>query len=215
MSLVDPKNEEATIYFESYGSFSKTLRAWLVAYGIGAPVLFVTEDTFSELLKYKDTMTPILGAFVFGICIQVIAALIYKASMWYIMWGVLNDDFKKTKREHVPKKGRTKKYSVEDIQQKIFELQGSVVSLDVSSHKISVFRFSTYSKASFFFMKDLNSAPIFGILLKPTRRIGEEKVASFIFFPKKFSIMRVEQIASSTATVIPFLIEPFFIIRVA
>lgn len=98
MSLVDPKNEEATIYFESYGSFSKTLRAWLVAYGIGAPVLFATEDTFSELLKYKDTMTPIIGAFVFGICIQVIAALIYKASMWYIMWGALNDDFKKTKR---------------------------------------------------------------------------------------------------------------------
>ena len=54
-----------------------------------------------------------------------------------------NKDFKKTKREHVPKKGRTKKYSVEDIQQKIFELQGSVVSLDVSTYK------NTHTKCKF------------------------------------------------------------------
>lgn len=29
-------------HFNNYADYSRTLRAWLVAYGIGGPVLFVT-----------------------------------------------------------------------------------------------------------------------------------------------------------------------------
>ena len=46
------------------------------------------------------------------------------------------------------------------------------------------------------FLNDLNFPPTFGILLKPVRRIGEEKVASVITFPIKLSIIFVEQTES-------------------
>ena len=31
-------------HFQNYSDYSRTLRAWLVAYGIGGPVLFLTND---------------------------------------------------------------------------------------------------------------------------------------------------------------------------
>jgi len=53
------------------------------------------------------------------------------------------------------------------------------------------------------------------LLLKPTNFIGEEKEALLIIFPKKFSIILVEQKLSSTATNMPFFSVPFLIIKVA
>src|SRR3990167_2588446 len=83
-----------------------------------------------------------------------------------------------------------------------------------------IFKFFTsqscvYFSASFLFLKDLKAAPTFGILLKPKMRTGAEAFALFIITPLKFSIMRVEQMQSSAATVIPFSKWPSFIIRVA
>lgn len=98
MSINDPGPEDAKEYIDSYKSFALTLRAWLVAYGIGAPVLFASQDAFSELLKNKSAVQPIIYAFLAGVSIQIVAAFLYKASMWYIMSGALDETFKSTYR---------------------------------------------------------------------------------------------------------------------
>ena len=35
-------------HFENYAEYAKTLRSWLVAYGIGGPVLFLTNKDAPE-----------------------------------------------------------------------------------------------------------------------------------------------------------------------
>ena len=98
MSICNPGSEEAKIYLDSYRSFSTTLRTWLVAYGIGAPVLFASQDAFSSLLTNKEIVFKVICLFLVGVSTQIISALLNKISMWYIMWGAMNEDFKSEKR---------------------------------------------------------------------------------------------------------------------
>ena len=53
MSVIDPGNEDTKTYFDSYRALASTLRTWLVAYGIGAPVLFASQSAFAEILKNR------------------------------------------------------------------------------------------------------------------------------------------------------------------
>ncbi len=85
-------------FYEPYAVFSRTLRAWLVAYGIGASVFFATQQSFARVLAQSNTAMPIIGFFLFGVSVQVIAALIYKYSMGYIYFGELDKGFQKTNR---------------------------------------------------------------------------------------------------------------------
>ncbi len=92
------KTKEDRGFYEPYAVFSRTLRAWLVAYGIGAPVLFATRDSFARTLAQPEAAMPVIGFFLFGVCVQVTAALIYKYSMGYIYFGELDKGFQKTRR---------------------------------------------------------------------------------------------------------------------
>lgn len=42
-------------YFQAYAEYSKVLRTWLVAYGIGAPVLLLTNE---PLAKSRQRLGP-------------------------------------------------------------------------------------------------------------------------------------------------------------
>lgn len=99
------KDREDRGFYEPYAVFSRTLRTWLVAYGIGAPVLFATQPFFARILAEAEVAMPIIGFFLFGVIVQVIAALLYKYSMGYIYFGELDENFQKTRRyriaEHV------------------------------------------------------------------------------------------------------------------
>lgn len=98
MSIQDPSVGDAKPYVEAYQRFATNLRAWLIAYGIGAPVLFASQDAFSSLLANTSAIAPVIYAFLAGMAVQVFAAFLYKATMWYIMWGALNEQFKLTRR---------------------------------------------------------------------------------------------------------------------
>jgi hypothetical protein len=91
------ENLEAA-FFQCYAGFSKTLRAWLVAYGIGAPALFASQNAFARLLQKTDLATTIFVTFLAGVALQVVAALIYKTCMWYMYWGASNAGFQKSLR---------------------------------------------------------------------------------------------------------------------
>ena len=88
-------------FYEPYAAFSRTLRTWLVAYGIGAPVLFASQDAFEPILKEPNKAALIIGLFLFGAMAQIIAAVIYKYVMGYIYFGELDEAFQKTRRHKV------------------------------------------------------------------------------------------------------------------
>ena len=85
-------------FFEPYASFSRTLRTWLVAYGIGAPVLFASQDAFVCILAKPIQGVIIIGLFLLGTMVQIIATFLYKYSMGYIYFGELKKEFMETRR---------------------------------------------------------------------------------------------------------------------
>ena len=71
-------------FYEPYAHFSRTLRAWLVAYGVGVPVLLVSQEFIAKAIIKAGTGGWITWLFLIGVAIQVLAALLYKYSMAYL-----------------------------------------------------------------------------------------------------------------------------------
>jgi hypothetical protein len=71
-------------YFESYSYFSRTLRGWMVAYGIGAPILVATQKELTVKLLATGYAKEVVLSFLFGVFIQILSALLYKYSFWML-----------------------------------------------------------------------------------------------------------------------------------
>jgi hypothetical protein len=74
-------------FFANYSEYAKTLRAWLVAYGIGGPVLFLTNNDLSIALKTSACRNWIVDLFLVGVALQVILAFINKWCAWHMYIG--------------------------------------------------------------------------------------------------------------------------------
>ena len=61
-------------FYESYAHFSRTLRAWLVAYGVGVPVLLVSQQFIAKAIIKAGTGGLITWLFLIGVAIQVLAS---------------------------------------------------------------------------------------------------------------------------------------------
>ncbi len=80
-----PDNEKiATGSFAAYSEYNKTLRTWLVAFGIGGPALFMTNDAIAKRLAAVGTLKMVVALFLAGVGVQVIGALLNKACNWYV-----------------------------------------------------------------------------------------------------------------------------------
>lgn len=73
--------DEAT-YFKAYEGHATTLRTWLVAYGIGAPVLFLTNAEATTKLAAAPGARCITLLFLVGVALQVGLAALNKTIMW-------------------------------------------------------------------------------------------------------------------------------------
>ena len=67
---------------KAYEEHSKVLRTWLVAYGIGAPVLFLTNDSLAEKLAESGMSAGVSARFLLGVAAQVGLAALNKTVMW-------------------------------------------------------------------------------------------------------------------------------------
>jgi hypothetical protein len=85
---------KAEEYLNAYGEHSKVLRTWLVAYGIGAPVVLVTNESVSRAMKSSGRATVIAIAFLIGVALQVILATLNKVSMFALYYGEENSSYK-------------------------------------------------------------------------------------------------------------------------
>ncbi|MGH7618696.1 MAG: hypothetical protein ACREPM_15860 [Gemmatimonadaceae bacterium] len=68
--------------FNDYNEYAKVLRAWFVAYGIGGPVLLLTNAAIGSKIAASGSARPIGSAFLGGVGLQVLLALLNKSALW-------------------------------------------------------------------------------------------------------------------------------------
>ena len=89
----EPKGKAAE-YFKPYEEYSKVLRTWFVAFGIGAPVLLLTNERIAEAIKASGEARGVVSLFLLGVGLQVLIAALNKASMWSLYYGEVQNSFK-------------------------------------------------------------------------------------------------------------------------
>lgn len=93
-----PEADGSAEYFTVYQHYSNLLRSWLLAYGIGAPVLFLTNETLWARVAASGAGTRIAWPFILGVSLQVLLASANKAIAWVLYFGELKSDFTSTRR---------------------------------------------------------------------------------------------------------------------
>ncbi|MGH8369832.1 MAG: hypothetical protein ACRESC_02510 [Gammaproteobacteria bacterium] len=81
-------------FYEPYMQYARTLRAWFVAYGIGVPVLLVSQEFIARAIIKAATGELITWLFLVGVAVQVLAAFLYKYSMVYLYFDEIDDELK-------------------------------------------------------------------------------------------------------------------------
>ncbi len=93
--------KEEKNFYDAYVGLSRNLRVWFIAYGIGGPVLFLSNNEVWQKISASEEGKLICFLFLSGVSIQLIGTLLYKTAMWYLYTGELHKDFKKRFRYKV------------------------------------------------------------------------------------------------------------------
>lgn len=76
----------ASDYYAPYNEYSKTLRTWFVAFGIGAPVVLLSNAEAWKQIVASGFAVHLGFLFLFGGGMQVILAYLNKHAMWYLYY---------------------------------------------------------------------------------------------------------------------------------
>ena len=71
-------------HYKVYEEHMKTLRAWFAAYGVGGPVLFITQNDFATTLVSSGLSQLVGVLFLVGVLLQALVALFNK----WVNWGL-------------------------------------------------------------------------------------------------------------------------------
>ena len=88
-------------HYANYSEYSKTLRTWLVAYGIGGPVLLNTNEHLLKLFSTSPLKSWIILFFLAGVFGQVLLGFINKWCAYHMYLGCCEKGFKRTSRYKV------------------------------------------------------------------------------------------------------------------
>lgn len=88
-----PQNDNDSVFYAPYKSFATSLRAWFIAYGIGAPIVFLSNDTTQKAISEYESNKYLIALFLSGVVLQTIQALLYKHTMWHLYMGEGNDSY--------------------------------------------------------------------------------------------------------------------------
>ena len=69
-----------------------------MAYGIGAPALFLSQDKIWQALSISGQLPRIGALFLFGVFLQVLLAALNKSVMWACYYGEAVPGYKRTRR---------------------------------------------------------------------------------------------------------------------
>lgn len=76
-----------TGHFANYAEYSKTFRSWMVAYGVGGPVLFFIGKDAPAAVAASPYASVIVVLFLLGVSLQILLALINKWAAWHMYRG--------------------------------------------------------------------------------------------------------------------------------
>jgi hypothetical protein len=82
------KEKDETGFYEVYANFARLFRGWLVAYGVGAPVVFVSQEAVMKALKAATDGWYVVLAYLAGSILQIMLVWLYKLCMW---WAYLEE----------------------------------------------------------------------------------------------------------------------------
>jgi hypothetical protein len=71
-------------FYKVYEEYAKNLRAWLVAYGVGGPVLILTQEEVSRVVTASGAGAGVAVLFLAGVGLQVLLSLLNK----WVNWGI-------------------------------------------------------------------------------------------------------------------------------
>lgn len=74
-------------HFANYAEYSKTFRSWMVAYGIGGPILLLVSKDAPTAVAGSPHLRAIVTLFVLGVGLQILLALINKWAAWQMYRG--------------------------------------------------------------------------------------------------------------------------------
>lgn len=77
-------------YYAPYQEFARNLRFWFLTYGIGAPVVLLSNENATQALRLAGVLYRVSVLFLVGVCLQVGMAILYKTAMWYLYMGELD-----------------------------------------------------------------------------------------------------------------------------
>ena len=66
----------------TYLEYNRTLRAWYVGFGVGGPVLVLTQKHLWDVIAKSDVALPLTLWFVFGVAVQIFIAILNKWMNW-------------------------------------------------------------------------------------------------------------------------------------
>jgi hypothetical protein len=78
-----PDSDVASNLFADYDKYAKVLRTWFVAYGVGGPVLLLTNEAVRDKITDSGLARCIAFAFLIGVVVQVLIALLNKTALWF------------------------------------------------------------------------------------------------------------------------------------
>jgi hypothetical protein len=91
-------SEDGEGHYVAYLEHARTLRTWLVAYGIGGPVLLLSQDSLWKRLAASGQLPCIATLFLLGVALQVLLAATNKNAMWAVYYGTIEPSYKQTLR---------------------------------------------------------------------------------------------------------------------
>ena len=92
------REQEAHSYYQNYAEYNRTLRAWLVIFGVGGPATLIAHRDLATQLAKAGTLRCVVIAFLLGAAAQVLIALINKTASWSSYYGELNAEYQKSVR---------------------------------------------------------------------------------------------------------------------
>lgn len=95
---LDDDSSQKDGHFQNYADYSRTLRAWLVAYGVGGPVLFLTNDAIASRVAISGHARQIVTLFLTGVALQILLALVNKWSAWQMYRGAGDPGYQQRRR---------------------------------------------------------------------------------------------------------------------
>ncbi len=90
-------NSDSDKYYEMHESYSKTLRAWLVAYGVGGPIIFLTQKDVAKSISSSEDALLITCLFFGGVILQIFVTALNKWINWYLHLFTADPDWVETK----------------------------------------------------------------------------------------------------------------------